>query len=493
VVDGLLSSALSQRPGAMALAWEGRTVTFGELSKAADRLANELGVAPGQRVAIIAPNVPALVVGLFAAWRAGAVAVPLSARLRRFELERAFLDAEPAAVVTVPAYAGFALAEGVQALARHIPTVHACILVDELGAVRERVEQRTARRAAPSSQEIAAILYTSGTTGDPKGALVPHGLAEAIGRNLAKVLGEEAEAPYGLAAPASHAFGLGCLLAGIAGGAAAVMAEVSTSVEPLVVALRDHGAKVLHGTPALLGRLERSGAELSLRSGFVAGSWCPPDLLRGFDRRGARILNLYGMTELGAVACCRPHDSPPIRFDTVGRALPGYELRVTAPTEDGPGEIEVRNGLLPSGYHRRAWAENELADREWFRTGDLGQLDADGNLIIAGRAKELINVGGFNVFPAEVESFLLTHPSIAQAAVIGVPHPVLGEALQAVVAPVAGATIAPRDVIRFARGGIAGYKVPYAVRVVEELPLLPSGKPDRRSLTAVAGPAMVAR
>jgi acyl-CoA synthetase (AMP-forming)/AMP-acid ligase II len=499
VVDDLLSSMRSQRPGAPALVWEERTLTFGELSGAVDRVARELAVAAGQRVAVVAPNVPALVVGMFASWRAGAVAVPLNARLRRFELERAFADAEPFAAVSPATNAGFALGDEIRALARETPSLRVCLLVDELGEVRDRLERPAATVVPASDAESAAILYTSGTTGEPKGAVVTHRLAETIGNNLAEVLGDDAGAAYGLAAPASHAFGFGCLLAGVAAGAAGVMADVRTSVEPLVGAMKAHVAKVLHGTPSLFGRLERSGADLPVRCGFVAGARCPPDLLQALDRHGAKILNLYGMTELGAIACCRRDDPPETRFHTVGRVLPGYELRVSTQAregvegaERGPGEIQVRSSMA-AGYHGRPWGDGELADGEWFRTGDLGELDADGNLTIAGRAKELVNVGGFNVFPAEVESFLLTHPSIAQAAVIGVPHPVLGEALQAVIAPAAGAAVEPRDVIRFARGGIAGYKVPYAVRVVEELPLLPSGKPDRRALAAMAEPAEVAR
>jgi acyl-CoA synthetase (AMP-forming)/AMP-acid ligase II len=498
VVDALLSSARSEHPGAFALVWEGTTLTFSELSDAADRLARELGVAPGQRVAVVAPNVPALVVGMCASWRAGAVPVPLSARLRRFELERAFADAEPAAAVAVAAHAAFRLGEEVKAIAQGSPSLGACLLVDELGQVRERLAQRVKKPAPPSHFEVAAILYTSGTTGEPKGALLPHGLAEALGRTLAELLGDDAGSPFGLAAPASHAFGLGCLLAGMAGAATAVMIDVTTSIDPLLAALRAHGARALHGSPALLGRLERAGAKLSLRTGFVAGSWCPPELLRAFDERGARILNLYGMTETGAIACCRQDDPPQTRFHTVGRPVSPWDLRVVAPArtgpqdaQEGPGEIQVRSRSLPSGYHRRPWGPEELAHGGWFRTGDLGKLDASGNLTIAGRAKELVNVGGFNVFPAEVESFLLMHPAVAQAAVIGTPHPVLGEALQAFVAPAPGATLEPRDVIRFARAGIAGYKVPYKVSLVDELPLLASGKPDRRALAAATESAEV--
>ncbi|MFI5010564.1 MAG: class I adenylate-forming enzyme family protein, partial [Solirubrobacterales bacterium] len=146
------------------------------------------------------------------------------------------------------------------------------------------------------------------------------------------------------------------------------------------------------------------------------------------------------------------------------------------------GEIEVRSAYVTDGYHGRPREREEAFDGEWFRTGDLGRIDAEGNLSIAGRAKEVVHVGGFNVFPAEVESFLLTHPDIGQASVIGVPHAKMGETLHAFVVPGPRAELQERDVVRFARAGIAGYKVPYGVSVMSELPLLPSGKPDRREL-----------
>jgi acyl-CoA synthetase (AMP-forming)/AMP-acid ligase II len=506
----LLSAALAEYSERPALAHGDTTLTFGELAAAADRLAAALTVAPGDRVVIVAPNVPALVVALVATWRVGAVAVPLTARLRRFELERVLTDAEPVAAVSIGAHAGFAVADELRTLAESTPNVRTAIVVDELGELTHQW-----RRPQPGGDRVgdakpvlqpspAAILYTSGTTGEPKGALVSHGLAVAMAHNLADVLGDDAGAPFGLVVPASHAFGLGCLLAGIVAGAEAVLVDATASLDPLVRALDRHDARVLHGSPALFGRLLRSSTELSLRAGFTAGSLCPPDTLESLDRRSMRVLNLYGMTEIGGAACCRRDDPAQIRYHTVGRALAGYELRIApggsdrapapapAPAPDAVGEIQVRSRYLPSGYHRRPWTEAEAAG-EWFRTGDLGTIDSAGYLTISGRAKEVVHVGGFNVFPAEVESFLLTNPAIAQAAVIGVPHPVLGEALRAFVAPVPGTPLDPRDVIRFARAGIAGYKVPYAIQILDELPLLASGKPDRRELARTASPQEAVR
>jgi HIP---CoA ligase len=209
---------------------------------------------------------------------------------------------------------------------------------------------------------------------------------------------------------------------------------------------------------------------------------CPAHVLEQLDEAGMRILNVFGMTELGAVTACRPDDPPEIRHATAGRALPGYELRVSE-----SGELQVRGPYVTPGYYRKPDPTAEAFEDGWFQTGDLGTVNEDGNVTISGRAKEMVHVGGFNVFPAEVEGFLLTHPDVAEAAVVGVPHERLGEALEAFVVPRDGAALEPGALLRFARPRIAGYKLPYAITVVSELPLLSSGKPDRASLAARAG------
>jgi fatty-acyl-CoA synthase len=375
------------------------------------------------------------------------------------------------------------------ALSESTPTLGACLMLDELGDVIDETRLEASAREEPLSPDVAAIMYTSGTTGEPKGALMSHALGEASSQALAELLGPSADAASGLVVPIPHAFGIACLLASIAGGGLAVLVDSTMSLQPLVQAMRVHGGRVLHGTPALWASLLRGGVELPVQTGFTAGSACPPELLAALDQRGTRILNLYGMTEIGAATACRADDPAEVRYRTVGRALPEYEFRIvpeSGAASPEPGEIQVRGPFVSPGYHRRPWTSEETAGEGWFRTGDLGSLDAAGNLVIAGRAKEVVHVGGFNVFPAEVENFLLTHPDIAQAAVIGVPHAALGEAMEAFVVPSPGARLEPGDVVRFARGGIAGYKVPYAVRVVAELPLLPSGKPDRRALAEAA-------
>jgi acyl-CoA synthetase (AMP-forming)/AMP-acid ligase II len=215
----------------------------------------------------------------------------------------------------------------------------------------------------------------------------------------------------------------------------------------------------------------------------VGGAACPPRLIERLEATGATILNLYGMTEIGAAACARPDDPAEARRSTAGAPLPEYEFRSVASRDAGrPGELQVRGPHVTSGYRGAPAATSDAFDGEWFRTGDLGEIDAAGRLRILGRAKEMLNVGGFNVFPAEIEAFLQTHPDVLAAVVVGVRHERTGEAPCAFVVARPGATLTPQQIRRFARAGIAGYKIPYAVEVVPDLPTLSSGKPDREAL-----------
>jgi acyl-CoA synthetase (AMP-forming)/AMP-acid ligase II len=235
---------------------------------------------------------------------------------------------------------------------------------------------------------------------------------------------------------------------------------------------------VLHGSPALFVSLVKARPEAfgRIRSGLVAGALSPPELLERLDELGPRILDCYGLTETGAVTCCALDDPPALRVTTCGRAVPSYELRVT------DGELEVRGPHLTPGYYRRPEETAKAFREDWFRTGDLAEIENAGYLRIVGRAKEIVHVGGFNVVPAEVEAVLLSHPDVRNAAVIGVPDERMGEALRAFVSVGDDAGVTPADLIAYARSRIAGYKVPYAIELLPELPLLPSGKPDRRKL-----------
>lgn len=479
----LLDESARRYPGRPALTLGERTLTYAGFGAAVDRLAARLGaLAAGQRVAIIAPNCLALPVALFAVWRVGAVAVPLNARYREYELGRILRDADVTAIVAVAAYRGYSFAAALPALLPDLPTVRRCLFIDEAGAGGEELAGCAAASAPGLDPAIGAILYTSGTTGEPKGALVPHAREVSGAAAVNGVLDAGAADVAVLVPPISHAFGLSCFLALVAAGGHSVLAEVPLSTAPIAAAVARHRATILHGSPALFASL----LKLPLcdwpapRTGLVAGASCPTPIIERCDALGFRLLNLYGSTELGTVSCCRRDDPAEARAMTVGRALPGYAIRVV------DGEVQVCGPHAMRGYYRQPERTAAAFVGEWFRTGDLGAIDTAGRLRITGRATEVIQVAGFNVFPAEVEGLLLGHPDVERAVVVGLSHPTMGEVPQAFVVARPGAVVSPPELLRYARARIAGYKLPYAIRIVPELPVLASGKPDRRALTRLA-------
>jgi acyl-CoA synthetase (AMP-forming)/AMP-acid ligase II len=479
-IDSVLMSRAKtdgQRP---ALRLADQVFTYAELDAAVESLAGRLRAGhqslAGQRIGILAPNVPALVVGLFAAWRCGAIAVPVPARWREYELSHALPIARLAALATVRSHRGFSFEELLPRIAPRLRVVtlssHGEIL-DESGLYDNDDE--------PMGGDMGAILFTSGTTGEPRGALVPHARELSAAKALSGVLRLTPEDVCVQVPPISHSFGLSCLLATLFAGGQAVLIDSTISIGPTVDAISRHQATVLYGSPSLiLSLLTSQDANLqSLRTGLVAGSICPPDVPRRLDERGIRLLNVYGMTEIGAAACCRWDDEPEVRYTSVGRPLPGYEFRVS----EG-GELQVRSPHIRGYFGHASYTPSPA---EWLDTGDAAFIDPAGNIGISGRLKDVIQVGGLSVFPAEVEGLLLTHPDIEQCAVVGVPHPAMGEAIHAFVVSRDGATPSAADVLRFARFQIAGYKLPYKIEVVTELPALPSGKTDRRELVRRAG------
>ena len=471
MIASLLEEAPADRP---ALSAGDRVLTYAELRELSARLEEQLEAAGdlrGQRVAFVAPNSPELVAGLFAAWRLGAVAVPLSSRLRERELQLMLADAEPAVVVSVAAHGGYSFAE---VLPRILPpSVRRCLLgADEVAfdeaSSPEALEERDRRHPVHVGHDR-----------DPEGRARQ---ARARGRRLA--LSRRHVATHGGRSLWGDRSDLACVRAylvarnGGRGGRGRSSSTRASRPAPLLRALEARDATVLHGSPTLFRTLLKARPDglPGIRTGLVAGAPCPSDLLEALDERGTRILNCYGLSETGAVTCVRLDDPPVQRHETVGRASPAYEARVT------DGELEVRGEHLTPGYYRRPDETAEAFRDGWFRTGDLAEID-DGYIRIVGRAKEIVHVGGFNVVPAEVEAALLAHPDVANAAVLGVPDERMGEALAAYVSPRPGAELSATDLIAFTRSRIAGYKVPYAIEILPELPLLPSGKPDRKALS----------
>jgi malonyl-CoA/methylmalonyl-CoA synthetase len=470
----------------------GREVSYGTAEEICARYAAflaGLGLAPGERVAVQVEKTPEALLLYLACLRAGLVYLPLNSAYQQGEVAYFLDNAEPAAVVaqprSAPWLAPLAAARGI----RHV------FSLDENGqgsfvdaAARAPAAFGIVARGA---DDLAAILYTSGTTGRSKGAMISHRNLAANARVLHAYWGFRPDDVLVHMLPLFHVHGLfvACHCVLMNGTAMRFHARFDAGH-----ALRDFArSTVFMGVPTFYTRLlAETGLTREACAGmrlFISGS--APLLAETHEafaaRTGHRILERYGMTETGMLT------SNPLegerRPGTVGFPLPGTAVRVVddagAPCTAGEvGHIQVKGDNVLSGYWRMPEkTREEFTPDGYFRTGDVGSFSADGYLSIVGRSKDLIITGGYNVYPKEVELAIDELPAVAESAVIGVPHPDFGEAVTAVVVPRAGAaTPTEAEVIAWLKGRLANFKVPKRVHVVPELPRNTMGKVQKNVL-----------
>ena len=446
------------------------------------------GAHPGERVAVQVDKSPHALFLYLACLRAGCVYLPLNTAYRERELDYYLGDAEPAVVVHRP------VDEAVMAplAARHGIRRRLTLAADGSGSLAEGA--RTAAPAPPverTGNDLAAILYTSGTTGRPKGAMITHRNLAANTAALHRAW-EWSDADVLLhVLPLFHIHGLFVACHGVLHAGARMIMMPRFDAAGVVRLLPR--ASLLMGVPTMYVRLldqpglnREAAAHVRL---FISGS--APLREQTFEefrtRTGHAILERYGMTETGM------NTSNPVRGErrpgTVGRPLPGVEIRIvderTEPVPpDTPGELHVRGEHVFAGYWRRPEATAQAFTPDgWFRTGDIASLDPDGYVRIVGRARDLVITGGYNVYPREVELVLDEQPGVAESAVIGLPHPDLGEAVTAVVVP-ADPACPPREaeLVAALKREMAPYKVPRRILFVQALPRNTMGKVQKQAL-----------
>jgi malonyl-CoA/methylmalonyl-CoA synthetase len=418
------------------------------------------GVRAGDRVGLYAANSPEWVVAYLAGQRLGAVMVPFNPAYRSAEVEHIVGDADP--VVVIADAERRELAEPLRAT---------------IGL--EALPEGEAPPAPPLGPESPAlIIYTSGTTGRPKGALLDHGNLLAQARGAIEAWRWTAADRLVHALPLFHLHGLGM---GLHGSLLTGCEMTLMAFEPSrVIAELEAGGTMFFGVPAMYQRLceqlQAKPGDLSRVRLFVSGSApLPPELFRRCEALlGQPPVERYGITE-GGIVVSNPYDGPR-RPGRVGFPFAGVEVRL------GEGdEIQLRGGQVFSGYWRNPAATEEAFEDGWLRTGDVGEIDADGSLAIRGRIKELIISGGFNVYPREVELVLEEHPAVAEVAVVGLPSERWGEEVAAFVVARAEQPAA-EELISFAQARLARFKCPRQVRFVAELPRNAMGKVQRSLL-----------
>ena len=496
-ISSLLEQAAAEHPEHAALRMDDRVLSYAQLHEAAGRMSAllaSLGVEPGDRVGLMLPNIPAFPIAFYGAMAAGAVVVPMNPLLKSREVGYYLSDSGAKAVVAWQAAAGEAAKgaadAGAQMIAAETP---------DLSGLLEEIS------AAPGSSgrgddDDAVILYTSGTTGRPKGAELTHaGLvrnAEIAARTL---FGVSPDAVIMGCLPLFHVFGLTCgLNVSVASAATLTLLPRFDPAKALDIIARDR-VTVFEGVPtmyaAMLHLPDTDPAQAAtLKVCASGGAALPVEILRNFESKfGCIILEGYGLSETSPIASFN-HPDQERKPGSIGTPIEGVQMRLiddewnTVPPGE-IGEIAIRGHNVMKGYWNKPEATAEAIRDGWFRTGDMARVDEDGYYFIVDRKKDLIIRGGYNVYPREIEEVLHEHPAVAEVAVIGIPHPSLGEEVGAAVALKPGASATTDELRSFARDRVAAYKYPRHVWLVDALPKGPTGKILRREVTPPTGEA----
>jgi long-chain acyl-CoA synthetase len=472
-----------------ALRMDEATLTYDEFRDAALRVAAGLrarGVEPGDRVGMVLPNVLSFPVVFYGALMAGAAVVPMNPLLKAREVEYYLRDSGARVVVT-----GEQSAEPVTEAAGTVGIESVTV-----GAALPEAVMADEGLPAPVDRadgDTAVILYTSGTTGQPKGAELTHAGLNSNARTTQETLleGSPDDVIMGCL-PLFHVFGLTCSLnAGVLSGALLTLIPRFDGAKALDVIERD-GVTVFEGVPtmfsAMLHQPDAADRDVSsLRLCVSGGSAMPVEVMRSFEETfGCIVLEGYGLSETSPVASFN-HPHAERKPGSIGTPIRGVEMRLV--DDDGKdvapgevGEIAIRGENVMKGYWQREDETAKAIPDGWFRTGDLARQDDDGYYFIVDRKKEMIIRGGYNVYPREIEEALYEHPAVAEAACIGVKHPDLGEEVAAAVALKPGASAEPDELRNFVKERVAAYKYPRHLWLVDSLPKGPTGKILRRSV-----------
>ena len=480
-----------------ALISHGRTTTYGQLRRQVAALRAEfvaLGLRRGECVALLCGNTPYFVVSYLAAVGVGAVVAPLNPTSPAPEIEKELAVVQPAVVIIEPA--ALATWERIPSDVRHgVRTVMAteghgiegAHTLDEVFAGDGSVDSVDVDPSTP-----AVYMFTSGTAGSPKAAVLTHGnLLSNIEQATAVENMSPSDVAFGVL-PMYHIFGLNVMLCNtLAVGASIVLVQRFDPVSTIET-LRERGVTVMLGAPSIWMALNQlldvpADAFAKVRLALSGAAKLPEQVIHSLSNRfGLRVLEGYGLTEASPVVTTSI--DMPFTPGSIGRPVPGVEVRIVDENGDDAfvgdsGEIWVRGPNVFAGYLNDPDATARVLSPEgWLRTGDIAVADEGGHIFMVDRAKDLIIVSGFNVFPAEVEEVLTAHPDIVDAAVVGTAHPHTGEAVRAYVVLRPGTHLDEDTVVDHCRAHLARYKCPSKVLFVDQVPRNMTGKLQRYSL-----------
>jgi long-chain acyl-CoA synthetase len=497
-------------PERSALIFEGEALSYGQLETAINRVAGGLraaGLNAGDHIALCCPNRPEFVIAYYAVLKLGATVVTISALSKRREIAYYLDDSDAKALICYGGRGGWTLGQyAAEAFAEIVHCRHLWIIPDSDGQALPGGADSFAELMAGSGDifemavtdpgQTATILYTSGTTGQPKGAELSHNNIVMNVMTVGILFPERHTEIQLVALPLFHVYAQTCLMhMGLYTGDTLILMQ---RFEPggAMTLITDTGVTRFAGVPTMYQAFlehpdfdHEQARRLAETVGAVStgGAPMPHAVAEAFTARtGIAMMEGYGCTETSPVVLVTPPDEER-REGSVGPAIWGVEARIvdshgTALATNEVGELAVRGHCVMKGYYKRPEATAEVIRNGWYHTGDLARMDADGYVYIVGRTKELIIRGGFNVYPAEVEDVLSDHPKVAIAAVIGIPHEFYGEEVKAFIVPHRGTALEADEIIAWARDNMASHKYPRIVEVRHDLPLTDTGKVLKRDL-----------
>ncbi|WFE74678.1 AMP-binding protein [Roseinatronobacter sp. S2] len=510
------------------------TWTYAQLRDHADRAARgmiALGVQAGDRVALMAPNCAEWVMLEYALAKVGAVLVTVNPALKRDELAYVLAQGRVSALIFTPQFRGADIAADLLALMPDLgnitnghrtapaefPLLRNLVCIGQGGSCFARPfadmldlgdtvpdSARQSRQAAVQTRDVAQIQYTSGTTGKPKGAMLTHYSTLNNARLMADRGGYTPDDVMLSAMPLFHTAGCVCnVMAMLACGGCLVTMDAFDPARMLALWQR-HSPTLLNAVPTMMTRmLEHPDAAQTnmrtLRRVISGGTSIPPSLMRRMrDQTGGEPLIIMGMTECSPVITQTwPGDDLDTRLQTAGTPLPHTEIRIIDPYTGAvvpfgtAGELCIRGYLTMAGYFDMPDKTAETIDSDgWLHSGDLAVLEESGHLRIVGRLKDMVIRGGENVYPVEIETCLLDHPSVSQAQVVGVPDPELGEEIFAFVVLTDGGTATETDLQGFCKTRMARHKMPKYISLVDRMPMTANGKIQKFALRHAAATAI---
>ena len=505
----------------------GFQMTFSQFNKECNKVAKglmALGVQKGEHIAFWSHNLPEWVSTQFGSAKMGAVMVTVNTNFRAFELEYLLQQSDATTLILTGGVRE--PEEYIKVLNQVLPELKDCppgeLRSEKLPYLRNVVylgeerlpgvytwkdmlelggnisdEELQAREDSLDPDDVIMMQYTSGTTGYPKGVMLTHSNLLGNAKSMAETMALTPEDTLCIPVPFFHCFGcvIGTMCCVVSG---ATMAPVTSfSAEKVLETVDALKCTALHGVPTMfiaeLEQMEKRSYDTShLRTGVMAGSTCPIEVMRGvIDTMGAEEMTIvYGQTESSpGITQTRRHDSMEVRTETVGRALPNVEVKVVGPDthQELPvgetGELISRGYHIMKGYYKMPEKTREVIDSDgWLYTGDLAVMDEEGNCTIVGRLKDMIIRGGENIYPREIEEFFYTHSKIKDAQAVGVPSQKYGEEVAIFIQLKEGESMSAEEVRDFCRDQIAYYKIPTYVSFVEDFPTTASGKIQKYKL-----------